>query len=639
MLENPLRPIVGAWKEKIRSAERYKWSRFGEDAAECQAFFNGPHDFLFKKGYGRTSKGFVVNSEDDPTPTFGMTVNKAAECVALFGPTLYHKNPTRKVNPRKTPMLPIEAMGDPNDPMVQQQWMMLGQQSMMLSSTDQARSTILESYLNYTPTALALKDECRSAIDEALIKGMGVLWTETYRPPGLQISLVGSFYDTVDNLVVDPDMESIKTAKWIARRCIHPVWEFEAEYGLPPGTVRGNLESLSRQSDFACDDDLDYDRRRGTSNDLIVYWKIYSKMGVGARLKGVPSALRDELDAFGDYCYLVITEELPYPANLPPQLLESPEAQQALSQALAWPTPFWADDTWPFTPIQFHPIPRCVWPMSHLKPALGELKFLDWAYSFLASKIRIACRDFIAIKQAAGEELKKAILEGTDYTLLEIQQHHGNTIAEVVQFLQHPAFNGDIYRVIQAIEANFEKRTGLTELIYGQSESQFRSAAEAEVKNQNLKIRPDDMAARVEEAMTEVARKEALCARWHITGQDVLPIMGPLGAQWWSQLVESSDPNMILHQLEYRIEAGSTRKPNRERDAQNMRDAMQTLFPFLSQYATTTGNVGPVNKLLSDWARSIDLDADGYLLAPPPPPPPMPQRGEEAPPEEAPIAA
>jgi len=635
--DSPLRPIVTKWKEAIRRANERKQSQFGEDAKEAMQFYNGPHDFLYKPGYGRKSRGFVHGSDDEFTPSFGMTVNKAAECVQIFGPVLYHKNPIRKVNPRKPPILPIEVFGPPEDPMVQQQYLATKMQVDQIRGTDAARAALLEFYLNYTPEALGLKDQARSAIDEALIKGMGLLFTEVYQPKGLDILMVGSFYDTVDNLQMDPDAETMHDAQWVARRCIHPVWMVEREYGLPRGTLRGSIESINRQGDGSIDEDLDFQRRLGRSNDLVVYWKIYSKMGIGARLAGVTPSLRGQLEQFGDYCYLVLCDECSYPLNLPPSLTESATDIQVLLDAVQWPIPFWADDEWPFTPIQFHPVPRCIWPMSHLKPAMGELKFLDWCYSFLASKIRVACRDFLAVQKSASEELKNAILTGSDYTLLEIEKHHG-TISDVVQFLQHPQFNSSIYEVLRAVEHNFEKRTGLTELMYGETARQLRSASEAELKSENIKVRPDDMASRVEDAMSMVARKEALAARWHLSAKDVAPIMGLLGAQWWQQLLEASDPAEILMSLEYRIEAGSARKPNRERDAANMANAVQMLFGPLFQYSMNTGDVMPVNKLLADWSKSIDLDGEGYLLQPPPPPPPMPARGEAVPAEATPPA-
>ena len=57
---------------------------------------------------------------------------------------------------------------------------------------DRIRGILLEFYLNYTPTELDLKANSRRAIDEGIIKGMGVLWTELYKPQGADFQLVGS---------------------------------------------------------------------------------------------------------------------------------------------------------------------------------------------------------------------------------------------------------------------------------------------------------------------------------------------------------------------------------------------------------------------------------------------------------------
>lgn len=623
-MDHPLRAICTAWLEKIRLAMEFKKKRFQEDADEAMQFFNGPHDFMYYPKYATSSRGFVLGSEEDiPDPTFRMTCNRVAEMVQLFGPVLYHRNPIRQVNPRKLPSPPPGVFGDPNNPQVQQQYQMIMQQLQQSQVRDNSRAELLQHYLNYTPSELDLQAESRSAIDEAIIKGMGVLWTEIYYPKGTGIRLVGSFYDTVDNLFIDPDMESRKDAKWIARRRVRPVWEVERQYSLKPGTLRGNVESYNAQAASQTEEDADYQRKRGLSNDLLIYYEVFSKMGLGARLSGSPTnkSQLETLDAFGDFCYLVLANDVPFPLNLPSDLLKKPDSDQEILNALEWPTPFWADDEWPYTAIVFHEIPRMVWPMSHLKPALGEMKFLNWAYSFIASKIRTTCRDFIAVQKRASEELKSAIGGGYDLTIIELE-HQYKTVNEAVGFLQHPSWNGDIWKVIQAVEHNFEKRVGLTELVYGQTAVQQRSAAEANVKSNQMQVRPDDMASKVEQAMTIVSRKEAMAARWHLKPPDVLPIMGPIGAQLWAQMVMSADLYEVVHQLDYRIEAGSTRKPNKERDAANMNQAMQTLFSPLMGHAQQTGDFNPVNKLITDWAKSIDLDPEGYTMKPPPPPPP-----------------
>jgi hypothetical protein len=235
--------------------------------------------------------------------------------------------------------------------------------------------------------------------------------------------------------------------------------------------------------------------------------------------------------------------------------------------------------------------------------------------------------------------MKQRVLHGQDLTLLEIEATHPGSITEVVQFLQHPQFNGDIWQVIDALTDVFEKSTGLSELMYGSSSTQMRSAQEAQVKAGQISIRPDDMANRVEDAMSDVAKLEAIAIRWHIGPKEVAPLAGQTFAFYWGQLVTASDPYAMCHQLEYGIEAGSTKKPNKDRDQANMTQAIQTLAqPFFQ--AASAGQVGPFNALVADWAKANDVDASRYLLQPPAPPPPPPggpaQQGGQQPPQQSP---
>lgn len=635
-----LRPICTAWMKKIEQAWQVKKEEFQNDADEAMLFFNGPYEWLYGST-SRTSRSFA--DDETPPPAFRCTINKAAEMVQLFGPALYHQNPTRKVNPRTIPEMPpdvvqavLQIYADPQAQLMLQQSLVQEQQE---RASDKARAIMLEEYLNYTPVALDLKTQARMAIDEAMIKGLGLLYTEVYSPPGGGMKMVGSFYDTVDNLVIDPDAEDLRNAKWVARRCCHPYWEVERMYNLPPGSLKqkANIASQNGQASSAAINE--YKKKHGTTNDLFVYWKVFSKMGVGGLLSGIAPEYTQGLEVFGDFAYVVVADCCEYPLNLPPPLDEllmagDPAATQQAMEAFNWPTPFWGDDAWPFTAVSFHWVPKRVWPMSHLKPAMGELKFINWAYSFLMGKVKIASRDFIAIAKSAAEEVRERIKHSADYTFIEVEQIH-ESIDKVVKFLQHPGFNPEIYTVIQGVTEMFERRTGLSELLYGISGKQLRSAQEAQMKGDFASIRPDDMAQRVEDAMTDVARKEALAARWHLTGEDVVPRLGPLGGIFWDTFVTPTEPTRILHQLEYRIEAGSARKPNKALERDNMQNALQTLQPTLWQYAQMAGDVTPYNALIRAWAKSIDLEANEFLLMPPPPPAPPAPPGE-APPEAQP---
>lgn len=618
-MENPFKAIKAHWLKKIQLALDHK-KPFQKDAEECMRFFHGPYDFLYGLQDAQLSKDFVyAGSESMPRPIFCMTHNKVAEAVQIFGPVLYHRNPVRTITPRQQFMPPMELLGDPNDPQVQASMVMMQQQAAMQAAVDQGRADLMLQYMNYTPVAMDLKTNCRRAVDEALIKGMGCLWSEIYQPPGSNIKFVGSFYDSVDNCVMDHDVELREDCKWMARYCVKPVWQVEQEYNLPPGTLKnkGTQTSWNQEAKDSVRPPSVVEKQGDNTNDLIGYWKVWSKMGIGGLLEGIDDSVK-EFELFGRFAYLVVCEKVDYPLNLPPSVQQD---QQAVAQALQWETPYWADDAWPMSPLIFHEVPRRIWPMSHFKPGMGELKFLNWAYSFVASKIGTACRDFIAVAKGASEEIKKAILTGTDYTLIEIEKSHG-TITEVVQFLQHPPFQADIWKVIVAVGEVFDKRVGLTELMYGSTATQMRSAEEAAVKADQLRVRPDDMANKVEDWMTDVSRREGLAARWNLEPKDVAPIVGQTGAHFWEQLVTPQDPTLLMHQLEFRVEAGSSRKPNKDKQIGDANAAMQTVFQPLWEYSMTSGNVAPANAIMELWSRANDLDPGKLMIQPPPPPDP-----------------
>lgn len=619
-LDPVFRTVVSHWINKIKFAVNHKREVFQRTAEECQSFFDGP------KSWDELMESSIGGHFDDDqiAPAFKVHVNKTFEFVTIFGPSLYYENPVRTVKPRAPVILPPQFFAA--NPLLYQS---MAQQENLRVMSDGLRSVLLEAILNWTPVEFSLGTEAREAINEALIKGRGCVWTELFTPPGTDMNIVRSIFDSTDNLICDPDAPSFEKCTWIARRCVHPVWQVERDYGLRRGSLRGNCESQAKQADIETSDEHQYDRKRGYTNDLLIYWKIYSKMGIGGRLNGILKSLGGPLEVFGDYCYLVVAENVPFPLNLPPDVANDPEFAanpEAVFAKVAWPTPFWAASEWPVSPLDFHRISGCPWPMAHLKAGMGELKFLNWCMSFLMGKIRNTTRDFIAVLKSAGEELKTAILEGRDLTLLEIEAEH-KTISEVVSFLQHPEVNGDIWKMIAAVEENFDKRVGLTELMYGnQGPTQIRSASEANLRSQNMNIRPDDMRKQVEAWMSKVAAKEALCSRWHLQPQDVQPVLGVMGGWAWGQFVQTRDLKEACWQLEYRIESGSTSRPNKEWEAQTMGTAFQTLSPVFQTYAQQTADMGPLNNLTQDYAKSLDLDPSRYQLRSPMMPPAPPEQ-------------
>lgn len=618
----PLQPIVNQWLRVIRLGLEEKNKRFGRDAAEVERFYTCNFDTFWKQL--RTDRHLTQSDDagDLPAPSVTVQVNKVAEFVQIFGPALYSKNPVRTVTPRDLPPLDpalYAMMGGPQAQLIFQQSMA---QDQAARAVDKARASLLDTYLNYTPNALGLRNHSRDAIDEGLIKGCGLLWPDTYTPPGGGFKMVGSFTDTVDNFVIDPDATSLENAKWVARRCIHPTWQVEQTYGLPAGSLhnRGSLESTAQTAavDTGAVSMGYYGRKQGLSNDLLVYWQVFSKMGVGGRLTTVNPELRGMLEMFGQFSYVVVADGVEYPLNVPPAVIDDPQGAPIAQQRFQWPTPYWADGGWPMVMVGFHKVPNSPWPLNHMAPAMGELKFMNWVMSHLATKVQSTSRDFIVCLQSVGDEIKNKILHGGDLELLMISEAHNKTIDQIVQFLQHPKMNNDIWTVFDRVMEQFDKRTGLTELMYGQTGTQIRSGTEAKIRSDTMNVRPDDMADSVEVAMSIAARMEALCARWHLQPNDVRPVLGQIGSSWWEQLVYTADPREIIYNLEYSVEAGSAKKQNKQGQVDNANQLMTNLFPTMTQYSAATGNYGPTNAVIEFWCDANDIrNTDDFKLTPP----------------------
>ena len=276
--------------------------------------------------------------------------------------------------------------------------------------------------------------------------------------------------------------------------------------------------------------------------------------------------------------------------------------------------------------LDFHRKPGYVWPISHIKPGIGELRFLNFAMSFIAQRVATSCETLLGVSKAADQDIKDQILANSEkgFKVVEISETLGRSVNDLISVFQLPEVTPELWRIVEAVAQQFDKRVGLTELAYAMTSSQIRSATEANVKAEQLSVRPDDMANRLEDAMSLLARREAFACRWLLEPKDVEPIIGPLGAAAWAQHVVTMDPSVIAREFDYRIEAGSARKPNKATRVEQMQAALQTLGPIL-QGLVPMGIVEPLNSLLTDWAESLDIDAKPYLI--PPPPPPQPPAG------------
>lgn len=620
-----MRPLVTGWLSKINLGIRHR-KRFMDVAEQCMGFYSGVMGFMWEDKFRHKFLGGKCS------PKFKLSIAKAFELVALFGPVLYNRNPTRSVRPFEKLQYGPEIFGDPNDPNVQQQFQMFAQADAQEAAMAKMRAKLMELYLNYTPReqpAGGLRRHAEDAITEALIKGRGCLWIEPYRTPGSNRMLTGCFHSSVDDLVIDPDAETLAEAKWIARRRVAPTWEVERRFGLESGTLRerGNSESNEAIAERRSNELGDIMRKRGETFDLITFWEIWSKGGVGGRLSGVTSGLSKDFDeVVGDFAYIVVAENVSFPLNATTKMVAK-ATDDEVKKAFDWPIPFYADDRWPVILLDFYRQPNHVWPIAPLAPALGELTALNIIMSHLVNRVWSSSRDFIAVLESAAIDIEQKLQDGEDLCVIRLKDIH-NDINKVVSFLKQPEVRFDVWRIVEALFELFDKRTGLTELLYSLNPGgvQSRSATDMNVKNEKASIRPDYMAEQVETWMSEAARMEKLAAYWTgIRGEDLRPLLGNAGSMLWDRFIAEAPPELVISEMDATVEAGSARKPNKQRDQENIQQMLPALLPIADNHANATTDTGPLNALIAKWGEAIEEDMGGIQFGPRTPPPPPPE--------------
>ena len=652
---HPLKAIVDLWLKKLELGRKRKFELFGKWADEAMRFFDGAHDWMWREVQPAPSApGFLDARSKSWQPTFKMTYNRVFEAVALLGPSLYFRNPNVLSTPREIAQIPFEALRlDPNDYAAVNSYMMAAQQQQAIAEERQATAGLYSTFLSWLQQITDKRSHVRLAISDALIKGAGYLWCELDTPRGSGTRVVRSTHVNADDIVKDPDATTADGVMWISRHYCEPMNIVEAKFGLPPNTLKGHLQSFDAEANLSVkgkNKKRDTGREVDRSFDLLEYDVIFSKNGFGQRLKSAnPKELQSyhlDTEPWGDYCMIVVAKGIPYPLNLPSQVVNAAisipdemaeEKQAAMDDLFArsqWPCPFFQDEPisngWPYVELGFYPKSGSVWPVSIFKPVAGEMRFINWCLSFLADKVAASCQTIVAIQKAAAAEIKDQIAGASaPFTVIELAEVLGKSVTDVVSFLNSPSFSTDIWKVVAEIDEKIDKRLGLTELVYGLTNRQMRSAEEAKVRDDAVSIRPDDMANTVEDFISASNLKEAECARYHLTEEDLVPVLGPLGGLAWTVHQTSTQPDDVVRELSFHIEAGSAKKPNKQNKVKQLQEFGQMAMPFFQQMAMG-GMVQPFNAYLTELAKAMDLDPEQFLVTGPPPPPPEEQAAQQA---------
>ncbi len=604
-----LKHIVELWLQQLEAAEKAKEKQFGMAARQAWQYLGRDYQPL----YYEAEHEFPDAEEGLSKPVI---VGKSAEFVALMLPYIHAKVPHRLVSPSRPPLTPklMQILGGE-----------VAKHRQLLDSQDSIRAWQLEFWLNYiTREGYDLAQEVRCALPEVLVKGAAVLWTElTEGPYGL---MPASFYDSIDSLYIDPDTERLQDAAFIIRKRRMSVWRIAERFGIDPETLRGQYDSNLQRSIVASSG-----APASEEGDVGEYYEIWSRMGIGHKLVDASDELKDargQMDALGQHVYLAVMRGVPHPLNLPPHIIEQEDWADELKTRMAWPIAFFEEisDPWPCSVVQFYPNSHNPWAQSPLAGGLQCQIFLDKLYYFMMRRVRSTCRDIIVTSETLSEAVKKAIESGRDLEMVDVAGEPGIDLSKLIEILEFPPVNKDLWSMVQLVERQFERATGMTPLLSGaQPDSTPRSATDVRAREGHITSRPDDFADLVEAWSSRIAAKEAQATRLYIeppyelfgeagpNAEGQLPPESILSAAW-TKLVMTEDPVVAASELSYTVEAGSGRRRNKQKQAADAAQLMQVLSQPYLQYGFTTGRFEPFNNLIQKLGEAQDIPLDNVGL-------------------------
>lgn len=632
------RPIVTLWKGLLERARESK-KRFNAVSDQVMSFYSGGHGAMWSSDY---MARFMGGAPAITAPRFKVTMNLAFEQVAVLGPLLFWEMADRKVTPHRSVQLDPTVLAG-NNPEMQQYVEQLAQEQAMDDARNDMRAKLLEHILNYfqrEQPAGGLTAHSDLSIFEALTKGAGFLKTEHYQYPFSDRTLVGSFFVSVDDVLVDPDCTDPlwQTANWVAIRHRTRASETERHFNLPTGSLRAYGVASTPSGTVKTNDKSDDEK---VEKDLVEWYEIFSRAGFGNKLVGrhTQPPIAPEFDAArgfaivdgkavpDDFAYLCICPHCTYPLNMPSEMFEDEAATaEWIKEASNWPTEYWRDNKWPVEMLYFYPHSgKSPWPEPPLAPAIGELTCLNILMSSYVQQAYEGRQQVIAYKKGAIDDLQNLLTSERSPLALPVDPQFASgsmrqAVEDCIAFMKRPEINGDLIASIEFLIMQVQKRTGLMDMLYGMnSGANPRSATEYQGKMDTINIRPEHMQKKVAAWQGRVAEKEVLCAYSHVDSDDIKEQLGPLGIQAWDMLIKSEPEETVLRGAQATVEASGIARPNKRKDMGDLQQLQQVLLPILQGHLAQTGDPNPLNGFLKAIGRAGEMEVDEFLIPEMPP--------------------
>lgn len=677
MTNDLLHNIVQVWFRQLKAAEAAKEDRFGKTASRIWRQFGASWAELYGQTAGDEFAEFQFAGADNEV--FQPRISLTGKYVQTMLPYVLSRVPNRMVAPRR-PAIPPEILQLITQAQVMaQQAAVVGQPFQAspflqllaaaapmqdaLRLEDTVRAWLIQWWLNYLPDIYGLQEETALACIEALAKGRGVVWHELTDGPSGDVP--GAFYDSVDNLFIDATAVQFRTANFIYRKREQSTWEVAERFGLDPDLLRSSAKRKGShpETEEGELETVEVDEHGHTvARDTIQYYEVWSRIGLGQRFESPGDALEllANAEETNPHCYLALMRGLPYPLNLPPDLLGPSIPQSAIEKAIKWDFPTYenTENPWPCTPLDFIPATDDAWATSPLQAALPLQVFIDHLWAFLLEGTARRCKQLVVVANEVKASLKDAIAEGGDMQIVELPGKSIQKLDEVLHVVKFESMSKDLYQLVPLCNEAFEEMTGISPLLTkgGVGATQPRSAEEMAVREHRASSRPDDYADTVERFHSAIARTSAAISRLQVSPLTVAPLFGeqppepgenedPEDANWWTaklgecgpltqlwaSLVTTPDGAKAFSELNYTVEHGTGRRKNRQKIAQDMQTVGQLLLPPAIERANL-GDPTQYNTFVEMVATA--LENDGVLKMRLPPGQPMVQEPTEGEPEE-----
>jgi len=632
------KPIVKVWRGLIERAKSAK-KRFNDRAAQIMAFYSGGPTSMWEPTF---MNQFLGAPGSITAPRFKVQLNLAFEQVAILGPMLFWEMADRKVSPHRSLQLDPQMLAGGNPQMIQM-FEQMSQQQAVDDARNEIRSKTLQHALNYfqreQPGTLSKHSDL--GVFEALTTGAGFLKTEPYQFPFSDRTLVRSVFEPVANVLVDANCID---PLWESAGCVMiehntPVMEIERIFKLPPGSMQQYATGCSENSAFETATPRP-DGRTGMKRDLVKWYECFSRAGFGNALTGREEGLQQiapEFDAArgtvtvngrevpDGFVYLCICPPCDYPLNLPAYAFDQEYATNDwIKEQTNWPTEYWRDNKWPVEMLSLYPHSgTSAWPEAPLAPCLGELTCLNILMSCYVAETWNRRQEIIGVDKGAlaAEQISALRTSSQSPLYVECDPQFGKKIDDVLAFMKRPEINNDIPETIAFLREMIERRTGLSDMLYGaNSGSNPRSATEFQGKMDTVNVRPENMQRKVAAWHSAVADKEVFCSYIHVSSKDIAEQLGPLGVAAWDMLVTNEAPEAILRGSKAIVEASGIRRPNKAAEREYLQGMQQYYVPVAEAYATATGNWEPMNGFIEALEVASDMELEGIKFPPPQPP-------------------